>query len=181
MFPKKNRMVFMEQYVLFLTILLLSKKPTYSANRMTTSAIPILIVGGRCSGISYTYRDYIEQPQDLTPVYGPPIGDRAPDADLADGNSLFGLTRHTRFTLLAMPGTDGDSANTDRSLQDLQERFDPALACHRLDTSAELERYYGRGPEDRLYLVRPHGYIGDRCLASEVDHVNAYLGEFLTV
>ncbi len=136
-------------------------------------------VVGRCSGISYTYRDYIEQPKDLAPLSGPEIGDRAPDANLADGSNLFGLTRHTKYTLLAMPGTDGDGASTDKSLQSLQERFDAVLNCHKVDASAGLEEYYGRGPEDRLYLIRPDGYIGYRCLASEVDRIHAHFGEFL--
>ena len=138
-------------------------------------------VVGRCSGISYTYRDYIEQPKGLAPISGPEIGDRAPDADLADGGSLFGLTRHTKFTLLAMPGTDRSSDGTDESLRSLQERFDPVMTCHGLDASAELEKYYGRGPEDRLYLIRPDGYVGYRCLASEADRLDAHLGEFLSV
>lgn len=137
-------------------------------------------VVGRCSGISYTYRDYIEQPQDLAPMSGPQIGDRAPDADLADGKNLYGLTRHTKFTLLAMPGTGkSEAAGTDQTLRSFQDRFDAVLDCHRLDTSSSLENYYGRGPEDRLYLLRPDGYIGFRCLASEAGRIADYFGGIL--
>src|SRR5690606_35321504 len=46
-------------------------------------------VVGRCSGISYTYRDYVEQPAGLAELPGPAIGDRAPDADLPGGRSVF--------------------------------------------------------------------------------------------
>ena len=138
-------------------------------------------VVGRCSGISYTYRDYIEQPKGLSPLSGPEIGDRAPDADLANGSTLFGLTRHTGFTLLALPGVEQQSAGTNEALESLQERFDPILKFHALDASDDLANYYGRGPEDRLYLIRPDGYIGYRCLSSEADRLASHLGEFISV
>ncbi len=138
-------------------------------------------VVGRCSGISYTYRDYIEQPQGLADLSGPVIGDRAPDVDLANGATLFGLTRHTGFTLLAMPGTGQNAADSDQTLESLQERFDAVLKCQKLDASAGLTEYYGSGPEDRLYLIRPDGYIGYRCLLSEADRLAAHLGEFLSI
>jgi NADPH-dependent dioxygenase len=138
-------------------------------------------VVGRCSGISYTYRDYIEQPKGLSPISGPEIGDRAPDADLADGSNLFGLTRHTGFTLLAMPGNDQQTAGAGEALEALKDRFEPILECHTLDASDDLENYYGRGAEDRLYLIRPDGYIGYRCLSSEANRLASHLGEFITV
>lgn len=38
-------------------------------------------VVGRCSGISYTYRDYVPKVPGLAETAGPAIGDRAPDLD----------------------------------------------------------------------------------------------------
>jgi hypothetical protein len=138
-------------------------------------------VVGRCSGISYTYRDYLDQPTGLSPISGPEIGDRAPDADLTNGSTLFGLTRHTGFTLLAMPGNDHQTARSSRALESLQEQFASILKFHALDASTDLDDYYGRGPEDRLYLIRPDGYIGYRCLSSEADRLASHLGEFISV
>lgn len=139
-------------------------------------------VVGKIAGISYTYRDYVEQPGDLAALSGPAIGDRAPDAVLADGSPLYGLTRHTGFTLLAMPGTDpGDHSGTDRILQSIQDRYAAVLDCHDLGASPSLDKYYGRNREDCLYLVRPDGYIGFRCLASEAGRLEEHLGEFLLI
>jgi NADPH-dependent dioxygenase len=137
-------------------------------------------VVGRCSGISYTYRDYLEQPEGLSSISGPEIGDRAPDADLANGGTLFGLTRHTGFTVLAMPGSNQQSPDSNPELDSLQERFDSVLRFHALDASTDLENFYGRGPEDRLYLIRPDGYIGYRCLSSEAGRLAAHLDEFIS-
>ena len=58
-------------------------------------------VVGCCSGISYTYRDYIQQYPDLEVLQGPAIGDRAPDVDLENGHSLYRVLGDTRFTLLS--------------------------------------------------------------------------------
>lgn len=136
-------------------------------------------VVGRCSGISYTYRDYVGQPETLAECPGPAIGDRAPDANLAEGQTLFGLTHHTGFTLLAMPGTEEDGEGTDKVLQSFHERFGEVLICHSLESSTDLEKHYGRAPQDRLYLIRPDGYVGFRCLSSEAGRLTEHLGSFL--
>src|SRR5262245_41808144 len=54
-------------------------------------------VVGRCSGISYTYRDYLPKVAGLADCEGPLPGDRAPDVDLGRGHALFDFTRHPRF------------------------------------------------------------------------------------
>jgi NADPH-dependent dioxygenase len=138
-------------------------------------------VVGHCSGISYTYRDSVDQPKGLLDIPGPRIGDRAPDADLADGSSVFALNRHTGFTLLAMPGSEQRNADTETALGSLKDRFGSALNCHNLGASADLEKHYGQCPNDRLFLIRPDGYIGHRCLSSQADRLASHLGEFLTV
>lgn len=129
---------------------------------------------GRCTGISYTYRDYVDQPKGLTPLPGPAIGDRAPDVDLEDGTALFDLIRHPDFTLLAFGGEDG-IGELERIGRCFGDRYDKILRSHALPRSKRLERYYGRHDKGRLYLIRPDGYIGYRCLATEADRLGDHL------
>ncbi|HLF11753.1 MAG TPA: FAD-dependent monooxygenase, partial [Gammaproteobacteria bacterium] len=138
-------------------------------------------VVGRCSGLSYTYRDYIAKTEGLAAIEGPAIGDRAPDVDLDGGGALFDFTRHTNFTLLAMPAGAEPSPRTDAVLRSLAQRFGAVLRAHVVAPSAALAKYYGSGNEDRLFLIRPDGYIGYRCFASEAPRVTAYLGGLLTM
>src|SRR5690606_32297943 len=142
------------------------------ASRMNDPGFVDAVVG-RCSGISYTYRDYVEQPAGLTPLGGPAIGDRAPDADLADGGTLFGLTRHTGFTLLALPGADANAgaADAEAAIAPLRERYHRIVRTHVLDPSPGIDAAYGRSGPARLYLVRPDGYVGYRCAADEAEHL----------
>jgi 2-polyprenyl-6-methoxyphenol hydroxylase-like FAD-dependent oxidoreductase len=135
-------------------------------------------VVGRCSGISYTYRDYLSQPQGLAPIDGPAIGDRAPDADLADGRALFDLTRHTGYTLVAIRGATGDGVAGDL-FGPLERRYASLVSCHEIASTPSVERSYGEAAEARLYLLRPDGYIGFRCRASESARLEAYLAETL--
>jgi 2-polyprenyl-6-methoxyphenol hydroxylase-like FAD-dependent oxidoreductase len=139
-------------------------------------------VVGRCSGISYTYRDYIDQPQGLMPLDGPAIGDRAPDADLAGGGTLFGLTRHTGFTLLAMPGRN--AADAQATLGSLRQRFGKVLEAQVLEPSPSLAAAYASdatSQEPRLYLIRPDGYIGYRCTLGEAERLSEHLAATLTL
>ena len=135
---------------------------------------------GRCSGISYTYRDYVEQPQGLAATAGPVIGDRAPDADLPGGRSVFGLTRHTGFTLLALPGAAAPPDEALPALGQLAERFPAIRGSHALERSAELDRQYGVADRTRLYLLRPDGYVGFRCELGEAARLEAHLEGILT-
>jgi 2-polyprenyl-6-methoxyphenol hydroxylase-like FAD-dependent oxidoreductase len=133
-------------------------------------------VVGRCSGISYTYRDYVEQPQGLAPQpEGPVIGDRAPDVDLPDGKSLFELLRHTGFTLLVIPGTEGIASGTRAGLERLAISHGAIVRQHVLPPVAELRRRYGAGREARMCLIRPDGYVGFRCLESELRRLEEFL------
>ena len=136
-------------------------------------------VVGRCSGISYTYRDYVDQPHDIDLDGGPAIGDRAPDVDLGAGKTLFAMTRHTGFTLLGIAGTDGVSGALVGRLDDLQSRFPGALRAYVLPPGPELAARYGTGREDRLYLIRPDGYVGFRCRAAESARIIEHLRRWL--
>jgi NADPH-dependent dioxygenase len=136
-------------------------------------------VVGRCSGLSYTYRDYVAQVQDLGEIAGPAIGDRAPDADLGDGRAVFDLLRHTGFTLLALPAHAQASAQAEDAVRALTARFGAVLQGYVLPRTAALEEQYATSPRDRLYLVRPDGYVGFRCHADQGERLAAHLGEYL--
>jgi len=129
-----------------------------------------------CSGVAYTYRDYVQKSAALKEINGPDIGDRAPDIDFEQGGTLFDRLRHEYFTLLAMPG-DG---NRSKVIERLQRRFSPVLAVETLPRSKALSKRYG--PSDgRLFLVRPDGYIAFKCSADEAHLLEAALEGVLTV
>jgi 2-polyprenyl-6-methoxyphenol hydroxylase-like FAD-dependent oxidoreductase len=135
-------------------------------------------VVGRCSGISYTYRDYVVQPQGLAPQpVGPAIGDRAPDAIMPDGKSLFALTRHTGFTLLVIPGAAGIEAKLRSGVERVAAAHGDILKLFLLPPVPELQQRYGYGAESRLYLIRPDGYVGFRCLETELPRLQQFLQE----
>jgi len=115
-----------------------------------------------CSGVAYTYRDYIRKPAGLTLLEGPAIGDRAPDVDFESGGRLFDRLRHQYYTLLVMPGDDGSSP----IVEQLQRRFSGVLAVEVLPRSEALSKRYGHS-DGRLILIRPDGYIGFVCAAGE--------------
>jgi len=132
-------------------------------------------VVGRCSGISYTYRDRAEPASEPEPGGGPAIGDRAPDVELGRGHTLFDLTRHPRCTLFAFPAKESGGAVLQASLKGLVHRFQSVLELRVVPPSAALEKTYGASDEDRLLLLRPDGYVGFRCNASEVSALEGRL------
>jgi 2-polyprenyl-6-methoxyphenol hydroxylase-like FAD-dependent oxidoreductase len=136
-------------------------------------------VVGRCSGISYTYRDYVEQAPGLEALVGPMAGDRAPDCDIGDGATLFGLMRHPGFTLLALAGKD--KIDLSSFLQRLGARYGDLVRSAILQATPGMEAAYGRETRGRLYLVRPDGYVGFRCLAREAERLESYLKGLLTL
>jgi len=117
-------------------------------------------VVGRCSGVSYTYRDVSHQQGKSMQGTGLAIGDRAPDVDLPGGHTLFELTRHARCTLIAMPATEGHQKALETSLKGLVHRFAQVLEFRTVAPSPQLAQRYGESHEDRLLLLRPDGYIG---------------------
>ena len=135
-------------------------------------------VVGRCSGVSYTYRD---QAQPASSETGPAIGDRAPDVDLGNGRTLFDLTRHAKYTLLALPAREEGQAALQASLAPLVQRFASVLELRGVPPSAALAARYGSSPDDRLLLLRPDGYVGFRCKASDAASLEARLREWFAL
>jgi 2-polyprenyl-6-methoxyphenol hydroxylase-like FAD-dependent oxidoreductase len=123
-----------------------------------------------CSGVAYTYKDYVQKPTGLSELDGPAIGDRAPDIDFERGGTLFDRLRHEYFTLLAMPDPNGRYPIVDQ----LKQRFSPVLALEALPRSKALVKRYGSS-DGRLILVRPDGYIGFKCAAAEVPMLESAL------
>jgi hypothetical protein len=127
-----------------------------------------------CSGVSYTYRDYVQKPATLTDINGPAIGDRAPDIDFERGGALFDRIRHQYFTLLVVSGDSGALPVVER----LQRRFSPVLAVETLPSSEAFSKRYGSN-DGRIFLVRPDGYIAFKCAANEAPLLEASLGALL--
>lgn len=151
------------------------------AERTTRISDPLFLeaVVGRCSGISYTYREQVEQSVDADLPGGPLPGDRAPDADLADGRTLFDATRSAGYTLLGIPGAEGDSAQLAAALDGLQRQFAGVLEAHHLPAGGDIGRRYGSGGADRLYLIRPDGYVACRATAHQASQVAQHLRRWI--
>lgn len=148
------------------------------AARMNDPGFPGEVVG-RCSGISYTYRDYLQPIEGLAEQPGPAIGDRAPDADLDDGRTLYQLMRHTRFTLLLLRGTRSRQGRENEALNGFNVRFGHVVETQDVGGAGDIGRRYGSTAHDRLYLIRPDGYIGFRSALSELPALEARLGSQL--
>jgi NADPH-dependent dioxygenase len=135
-------------------------------------------VVGRCSGVSYTYR---EQAQTPAPSNGPAIGDRAPDVDFDRGRTLFDLTRHPSCTLLAVAAHEGGQAALQASLKGLAHRFAAVVQLRVIVSSAPFAQRYGASDEDELWLLRPDGYVGFRCKASDAHALETRLHEWFAL
>jgi NADPH-dependent dioxygenase len=127
-----------------------------------------------CSGVAYTYKDFVPKPGTETEIDGPAIGDRAPDIDFEGGGTLFDRLRHDYFTLLVMPG-DKDLGP---AIAKLEERFGRVLAVEVLPPSDALSERYGAN-DGRVFLVRPDGYIAFKARADEAGQLEPYLGRLL--
>ena len=152
------------------------------------------MVVGKLSGIAYTYRDAVLQPPGLADLDGPKLGDRAPEADLGGGKNLFSWFRHPDMTLLLLPLPDRmDEIEVCQSIIDkVAADYGPIVRSHILcgpgtdgengaafDDQEAIVEQYGQSSTGRLYLVRPDGYIGHRCLLSESESLYRYLESFL--
>jgi NADPH-dependent dioxygenase len=137
-------------------------------------------VVGRCSGVSYTYREQGRPPKSGS-IAGPAVGDRAPDVELGRGRTLFDLTRHSSCTLLALPARENGGPALQASLKGLAHRFAAVLELRVVPPSAAFAERYGASDEDQLLLLRPDGYVGFRCKASDFSALEQRLGEWFAL
>jgi hypothetical protein len=126
---------------------------------------------------------------------GPHAGNRAPDgtaARAADGAPvrLYELTPGTRHTVFLFSGRRGTPDDGRRGVQErIENEYSDVVAAYRvdrgehsegrdtgalLDPSGELHRVYG-AEEEKIYLIRPDGYVGYRGRAVNAAGLFQYL------
>ena len=94
----------------------------------------------RCSGLSYTYRDYVPKGEGLAEIAGPAVGDRAPDADLGGGSALYDFTRHTHFTLLLLEASADRQPARAELLRHVTKRFHGLVEAHVVSPSPAVAK-----------------------------------------
>ena len=97
------------------------------------------------------------------------------------GRTLFDFTRHTGFTLLLLAADDASVPSREALIRPLTQRYRGLLEAHVVPPTPSLSKQYGTDSRDRLFLLRPDGYVGFRSLASEADQLEAYLARTLIV
>jgi hypothetical protein len=80
-----------------------------------------------------------------------------------------------------LPAREERQAALQASLEALVHRFAAVLELRVLLPSAALAARYGTSDDDRLLLLRPDGYVGFRCKASEVAALEARLHEWFAL
>jgi hypothetical protein len=65
------------------------------------------------------------------------------------------------------------------ALDGLQRRFAPLLHSHLLPAGADLARHYGSGAADRLYLIRPDGYVACRATVAQAARIGAHVAGWM--
>jgi NADPH-dependent dioxygenase len=123
-------------------------------------------VVGRCSGLSYTYRDVLSDVRD-DELYGPAIGDRVTAIDYDADEGVFAPISASRYLLVGLTGRLADVEEVGRVVNGLADRFPGVLDTRSVTASETLMNRCGDAAQ--LILVRPDGYIGNRCLLSNAE------------
>jgi len=117
-------------------------------------------VVGRCSGLSYSYRDALAGDGDVE-LPGPSAGDRSTAIDFDSDTGILAPESPSGYLLAGI--ADGGNAREEVAtvIARISQRF-PGVVDTRVCESDEAFRRRC-GPGAQLVLVRPDGYIGARC------------------
>jgi 2-polyprenyl-6-methoxyphenol hydroxylase-like FAD-dependent oxidoreductase len=143
-------------------------------------------LGAAISGIAVNYRHSPIVEEHSAGVPGPAAGDRAPDAPLtrADGGAalrLYDLIAEHRHVLLLLGGvSEALPAALPRSREGQFASYRIAAqgmaGAELIDCQGKITARFGATPV--AYLIRPDGYVGFRCGASDLaTHLPRYLGK----
>jgi hypothetical protein len=66
-----------------------------------------------------------------------------------------------------------------QKLDELQNQFGALLRAWQLPRAGDLVARYGDDAQDRLYLIRPDGYVGHRCRAADSAQIAMHLRHWL--
>jgi len=129
------------------------------AQRITDKAFLDAVVG-RCSGLSYSYRDVLASDGDVA-LPGPNAGDRSTAIDFDSDAGMLDPESPSCYLLAGI--ADGGNAREQAAtvVARISGRF-PGVVDTRVCESDEVFRRRC-GPGTQLVLVRPDGYIGARC------------------
>ena len=117
-------------------------------------------VVGRCSGLSYTYKDVLALDGD-DDLPGPAVGDRVTAIDFDHDEGMFAPESASRYLLVGVSARPQESGRVRAAVDALAQRFPLVLDARVVDGS---ESFHSRcGDAAQLVLVRPDGYIGARC------------------
>jgi 2-polyprenyl-6-methoxyphenol hydroxylase-like FAD-dependent oxidoreductase len=162
------------------------RRPVAAAVHATAQALQSALTGSgevpgclaeRCAGLAPDYRDpTVCEGADLR-LPGPPVGAWLPDVELERGRRLFGSARQPNFTLLATAATEAGKKSLEEVLAPLGTRFGAVLGVRVVGPSVALDARFGRSEADRLWVVRPDGYLGYRGLATELPALEAWLAD----
>jgi NADPH-dependent dioxygenase len=137
---------------------------------------------GRLSGISYTYRDQVTTPAELTPLKGPVAGDRVPDVRLQKGTNLYSELRHPNLTLIGYdPSQQNAPVDYDDAFGTLITRYQTKFHCMTLNANddPEFKRVFQLADEPVIILVRPDAYVGFVCVLSDINHLIKHMDSYL--
>jgi len=146
------------------------------------------------SGLSHNYCDNLWQPEGLQALAddSPKPGLRAPNALISDTPKLWmhDIYRHTRATLLMLPRTEADQQRCRDLVDQIEQNYSNSVKCavvarKRIEdisidnsfvqTLDDLDHWYGKSDQGRLFLIRPDLYVG---YASQLDE-HVLLQEYL--
>jgi 2-polyprenyl-6-methoxyphenol hydroxylase-like FAD-dependent oxidoreductase len=159
------------------------RRPVAAAVRATAQALQAALTGSgdapgslaeRCAGLAVDYRDATAEGIDER-SQGPAVGEWVPDVEVERGRRLFGSARQATFTLLGTAAAEPGKQPLEAALAPLAARFPAVLGVRVVAPSPGIEARFGRSEADRVWLVRPDGYLAYRGLATDLHVLQSWL------